>query len=69
MEFNIAKETKCSTAIAPEDGDNWDIQEIFGWASDPDANAVLLGQKYFNLPGYDEMLRIADGQQENIKEQ
>lgn len=51
----IDKETKLYTVITIEGMSKSAVEELFSCISSPKENAVYVGQKFFNLPGYEEM--------------
>jgi len=56
--LNISKETKLSTMIGINGFKYEDIEPLFGGLASPMENAVPLCNKYFNLPNYQEMLKL-----------
>jgi len=61
--FGTFKETKISTCLKIEDRPGKaNIEEFFGNVTSPIENSVRLGERYFNLPGYNKMLELFDKQ-------
>jgi DNA polymerase elongation subunit (family B) len=53
---NISRQTKKANMLTIEGRPPEDIVDFFGHAAAPQENAVALCSKFFNLPGYEEML-------------
>lgn len=57
--MNVSKETKRSTAILINGMDDNAVTDFFSHYSATYENAVYLCNKYFGLPNYEEMARLA----------
>lgn len=56
--FNISKETNVATMIDLDNFKKADIEELFIAMTAPEENALLIGNKFFNLPSAEELLEL-----------
>ena len=58
--FNISKETTKATLITLKDKKSSEIEELFTGMIAPTENALLIGNRFFNLPTPEEMTQLYD---------